>query len=81
MRENKSIVFDSIFRRTYSKLYFYALSLLTDESDADDVVEEVFVELWKRRDEIDLGDKIDSFLYRAVYTRSLNTLKRRNVNA
>lgn len=53
MRENKSIVFDSIFRRTYSKLYFYALSLLTDESDADDVVEEVFVELWKRRDEID----------------------------
>lgn len=81
MRENKSIVFDSIFRRTYSKLYFYALSLLTDESDDDDVVEEVFVELWKRRDEIDLGDKIDSFLYRAVYTRSLNTLKRRNVNA
>ena len=59
MRENKSIVFDSIFRRTYSKLYFYALSLLTDESDADDVVEEVFVELWKRRDEIDLGYKID----------------------
>lgn len=81
MRENKSKVFDTIFRRTYSKLYFYALSLLGDDSDADDVVEEVFVELWKRRDEVDLGDKIDSFLYRAVYTRSLNTLKRRNVNA
>ena len=48
MRENKSIVFDSIFRRTYSRLYFYALSLLSDESDADDVVEEVFAGLWRR---------------------------------
>lgn len=81
MRENKSIVFDSIFRRTYSRLYFYALSLLSDESDADDVVEEVFFELWGRMDEIDLDGNIEAFLYRAVYTRSVNVLKRRNVSA
>ena len=81
MRENKSIVFDSIFRRTYSRLYFYALSLLSDESDADDVVEEVFAGLWRRMDEIDLKDNIEGFLYRAVYTRSVNVLKRRNVDA
>lgn len=81
MRENKSIVFDSIFRRTYSRLYFYALSLLSDESDADDVVEEVFAGLWRRMDEIDLEDNIEGFLYRAVYTRSVNVLKRRNVDA
>lgn len=81
MRENKSIVFDSIFRRTYSRLYFYALSLLSDESDADDVVEEVFFELWGRMDEINLDGNIEAFLYRAVYTRSVNVLKRRNVSA
>lgn len=81
MRENKSIVFDSIFRRTYSRLYFYALSLLSDESDADDVVEEVFAGLWRRMEEIDLEDNIEAFLYRAVYTRSINVLKRRNVDA
>lgn len=81
MRENKSIVFDSIFRRTYSRLYFYALSLLSDESDADDVVEEVFAGLWRRMDELDLEDNIEGFLYRAVYTRSVNVLKRRNVDA
>ena len=81
MRENKSIVFDSIFRRTYFRLYFYALSLLSDESDADDVVEEVFFELWGRMDEIDLDGNIEAFLYRAVYTRSVNVLKRRNVSA
>lgn len=76
MFDNKRKEFDAIFRKTYSRLYFYALSLLSDESDADDVVEEVFVELWKRRDEIEWGDNLNSFLYRAVYTRSLNTIKR-----
>lgn len=76
MFDNKRKEFDAIFRKTYSRLYFYALSLLSDESDADDVVEEVFVELWKRRDEIEWGNNLNSFLYRAVYTRSLNTIKR-----
>ena len=32
-------------------------------------------------DEIDLEDNIEGFLYRAVYTRSINVLKRRNVDA
>jgi RNA polymerase sigma-70 factor (ECF subfamily) len=76
MFDNKRKEFDAIFRKTYSRLYFYALSLLSDESDAEDVVEEVFVELWRRRDELEWGDKLGSFLYRAIYTRSLNMIKR-----
>lgn len=63
----------------YPKLYFYAHSLTGSDSDADDVVEEVFVDLWKRREEVDFGDRIEGFLFRAVYTRSINMLRRRNV--
>ena len=43
------------------------------------VVQDVFVELWKRKDTIEIGDQIQAFLYRAVYTRALNVLKHRNV--
>ena len=39
----------------------------------------VFVELWKRKDHIEIGDQIQAFLYRAVYTRALNVLKHRSV--
>ena len=42
-------------------------------------MQDVFVELWKRKDHIEIGDQIQAFLYRAVYTRALNVLKHRSV--
>ena len=73
--------FDSLFRRTYPKLYFYARNIVGDPTDAEDVVEEVFCDLWGNISNMDMGEKIDGFLFRAVYTRSLNLLKRRGASA
>ena len=50
-----------------------------DDEEAEDVVQDVFVELWKRRDSMVIGDQIQAFLYRAVYTRALNVLKHRSI--
>ena len=58
-------------------LFFYATRLVGEE-EAEDVVQDVFVELWKRKDHIEIGDQIQAFLYRAVYTRALNVLKHRS---
>lgn len=73
--ENKER-FDSLFRDTYSRLYFYARRILGVDSDAEDVVEEVFCELWSHIDDVETGERIQAFLYRAVFNRSLNMLKR-----
>ena len=48
-------------------------------ADAEDVVQEVFVELWHRKDSVTVGEQIQAFLYRAVYTRALNVLKHRDI--
>lgn len=71
MQRNISIVYDALFRQMYAKLFFYAKGLVGSEDDAQDVVEDVFTDLWQRRDDIEFGDQISSFLYRAVYTRSV----------
>lgn len=71
-------VYKALFRKYYANLLFYATRLL-GEDDAEDVVQDVFVELWRRKDSMEIGDQIQAFLYRAVYTRSLNVLKHRNI--
>ncbi|WP_456076503.1 RNA polymerase sigma-70 factor [Hoylesella timonensis] len=81
MQRNISIVYDALFRQMYAKLFFYAKGLVGSEDDAQDVVEDVFTDLWQRRDDIEFGDQISSFLYRAVYTRSINLLKRRKISS
>ncbi len=80
MTNNKK-TFDRLFKNTYPKLFFYARGIVGDDYDAEDVVEEVFCELWQRMDDIEIGAHIEGFLYRAVYTRAINLLKRRGASA
>ena len=78
MDDTFDITYKALFRRYYPNLMFYATRLVGDE-EAEDVVQDVFVELWKRRDSMVIGDQIQAFLYRAVYTRALNVLKHRSI--
>lgn len=71
--------FEDLFGQYYPMLLAYAKGLVGD--DAEDIVEDVFVELWQHQDRMEVGQCIQAWLYRAVYTRSLNVLKHRHVTA
>lgn len=71
-------MYRQLFRKYYANLLFYATRMVGEE-DAEDVVQEVFVELWHRKDSVTVGEQIQAFLYRAVYTRALNVLKHRDI--
>ena len=56
----------------------YATRLVHDD-EAEDIVQEAFMELWKRREDIEDESHIKAFLYRIVYTKALNVIKHRTV--
>ena len=70
--------FRQIFRALYPSLSFYATRLVQDD-EAEDIVQEAFMELWKHKENIEQESHIKPFLYRIVYTRSLNVIKHRSV--
>ena len=70
--------FRQIFRASYPSLSFYATRLVQDD-EAEDIVQEAFMELWKRKEDIEDESHIKAFLYRIVYTRALNVIKHRTV--
>ena len=74
MNEELDDTYKVVFRQCYPKLLFYATRLVGTE-EAEDVVQDVFVELWRRRDSVVIGEQILAFLYRSVYTKAINLLK------
>ena len=70
--------FRQIFRALYPSLSFYTTRLVQDD-EAEDIVQEAFMELWKRKEDIEDESHIKAFLYRIVYTRALNVIKHRTV--
>lgn len=78
MKGNFEETYKALFRRYYTGLLFYATRLV-GEDDAEDIVQDVFVEIWKRQDSVELGEQIQAFLYRSIYTKAINLLKHKAV--
>lgn len=78
MEEIFEDIYISLFRKYYSSLLFYATRLVGEE-EAEDIVQDVFAELWKRKETIEIGEQIQALLYRSVYTKALNLLKHKSI--
>ncbi|MFD2743682.1 MULTISPECIES: RNA polymerase sigma factor [Sphingobacterium] len=64
-----------IFQRNWERLYRLAYHLLKDNDDAQDVVQEVFINIWDRRHELQIHANIDHYLFGAVRYKTLTRLQ------
>ncbi|MCD8269605.1 MAG: sigma-70 family RNA polymerase sigma factor [Parabacteroides sp.] len=72
---------EALFKRFYKPLRAYAFRFVDDKALAEDIIQDVFYELWQRRESIRFEDvAIKSYLFRAVYTHSLNALNKKPQN-
>lgn len=55
----------------------FAKKILVDEDDARDVVHQVFISIWEKRQEMDLSVSLKSYLFTSVHNRSLNVIRDR----
>ena len=73
LRDEKS--FEQLFRVQYAPLCGYARKYIDDPDQSEEVVQEVFVNLWQKRDSIEVTSTIESYLFRSVRNTCLNILK------
>nr|WP_299513039.1 sigma-70 family RNA polymerase sigma factor [Mucilaginibacter sp.] len=66
MKENDHFAFDALFDRYWKKLYQTAFARLGDEDTAQDIVQEIFIKIWKRRESLDIQTSLENYLHSAV---------------
>ena len=69
--------FDHLFRRFYPMLCAYGRRYLSLE-DSEEVVQDVFYELWKSRKNLSIKTSLSSYLFRSVRNRALNCIRNAN---
>src|SRR5688572_8002725 len=67
--------YDTVFRTWYPILVRVATALLREVDAAEEVAQEVMLELWRRRHVIDTGVSLRAYLLRSIRNRSLNQLR------
>ena len=72
---NDYISYNKLFDRYYGRLCQYVYSLLMDRNDAEDVVQELFLNLWKNRGRIEIKENVSGYLYRMAKHLALNFIR------
>jgi RNA polymerase sigma-70 factor, ECF subfamily len=67
--------FDAIFRAHYPPLVGMAEGMLRSRAIAEEVVQDVMLELWRRREELPIEESLRAYLFRATRNRALNHLR------
>jgi RNA polymerase sigma-70 factor (family 1) len=71
--------FQHLFRLFYDPLCFFARGITETRLEAEDIVQEAFVQLWSRRQGFNSFRAIKAFLYLAVKNSSRNLYKHKKV--
>jgi RNA polymerase sigma-70 factor (ECF subfamily) len=66
LRNSDAAAFAEIYRRHWERLALQVLRVIHSREDARDIVQEVFVSIWKRRMEIELRGPLTGYLLKSV---------------
>ena len=71
---------DLIFRKYYAFLCRSVYRIINDSQITEDLAQEVFYELWKKRDRININTSLKAYLKRAALNKALNYIRDQKID-
>lgn len=71
--------FELIYRRYFPRLYSFCMLLTHSKAEADEIVQETFIKLWDKRDQLDTERNFSAYLFtiarHTVYNRTAKRVR------
>lgn len=81
IRAGDESAFDTVFRSHYAHLVRMAESVVREQALAEEVAQEVMLELWRRRESLQIEQTFRAYLLRSTRNRALNQVRHQRVVA
>ena len=79
LKSGDQAAFTEIYHRYSSLLYIYAYKLLGDTDAAKDLTQELFINLWDKRETMEFNKSVSAYLYTAVRYKFLKLVTHQKV--
>src|SRR5438445_1422823 len=71
--------FTMIYDRYWQELFVTAAKVLRSRQEAEDVVQDVFFSLWRRRKELDIEETLSAYLHTSIRYKAIHYIEK-NIN-
>ncbi|HYQ57900.1 MAG TPA: sigma-70 family RNA polymerase sigma factor, partial [Draconibacterium sp.] len=75
IKKGNKVVYESLFNEYYESLVRYAEKFIFDQAAAEDLVQDLFIQVWEKARKMQITTSIKSYFYQAIRNRCLNYLK------
>lgn len=75
MKQGRREAFNEIYERYWLKLYIAAVNRLKSKDDAKDIVQDLFISFWMKRDALIITSSLSSYLFTAIKYRVINHIQ------
>ena len=80
LKDGDQKVFDHLFNQYYNYMCHAVYRVIPDRVLVEDVVQEVFYEMWKKRERMEIKTSIKAYLRRASINKALNHIRDKKLN-
>lgn len=80
LKLDNSKVFDKIFNTYWKPLYISAYNVLKDKKVCEDIVQDIFISLWKNRKTIEIKVSLEKYLFSCVRYQVFNQFRKNRTN-
>ena len=79
IKHNSQPAFDELFNKYYQNLCEFSYHIVKNKSCAEEIVADVFANIWIKRKKIKIKTKLSSYLYRSTKNTSISYLRKNKV--
>jgi len=77
IEESRNFAFNLLVKKYQQKIYWHVRRLVIDHDDSDDVVQNVFIKVWKHLEGFKEDSQLYTWIYRIATNESLSFLKKK----
>ncbi|MCY1721405.1 RNA polymerase sigma-70 factor [Prolixibacteraceae bacterium Z1-6] len=79
VKSGEKEAYQILFERYAPKIYHFALSYLKSTADSEELVQDVFLKVWEKRDILDATQNIKAFIFKIAINTIYDFIRRKNI--
>lgn len=76
LKNGDPVAFTEIYERYWDKLLIYIMRVIRRQSDSEDLVQELFVSIWRRREDLHIDQRLSTYLYNSARYLAIRHLQK-----
>lgn len=81
IKSGEKNAYQELFERYAPRIYQFSLSYLKNKSDSEELVQDVFLKIWEKRETLDQSKNIKAFIFKIAVNTIYDFIRRKNIES